>query len=283
LRIYLSWIDGDAWCAEISSRQYRGVSPNQYNEKTVLSKSCTYPRFSTGSGLLEGDGMRPLQAVRACVFRVTERQPGEDQMAHGETSAKPLAFKELGPASIRGSQSFSVVSQCVDQTFIIDVLPPPASKVSGRPIPVVFVLDGDALFGIVAQTALYLQLDPGGLPPVLVVGVGYRTEGDGSAGSGFGKRTRDLTPSVDGRYVAMLRAAPAPFTLPPDIEPGGAANFLSFIKEELVPFLASRYPIDVNDQTIIGMSLGGLFALRPLQRAVLIPPLHRRQSRPVVG
>ena len=173
-------------------------------------------------------------------------------------------FKELGAASIRGSKSFSLASRHVDQTFIIDVAPPPTLATPDRPIPVVFVLDGDAVFGMVAQTALYLQMDPGGLPPILVVGIGYRAEGEGRAGQGFGQRTRDLTPTMDQRYVAMLRAAPAPFTLPPDIQPGGAAGFLSVIKDELIPCLAERYRIDVNDQTIVGMSLGGLFALHVL-------------------
>lgn len=134
----------------------------------------------------------------------------------------------------------------------------------GVQIPVVFVLDGDVVFGMVAQTSLYLQLDPGGLPPVLVVRIGYRSENKHGVASGLGQRTRHLTPSVDSRYVTMLRAAPAPFTLPADIEPGGAARFLFFIKDELVPSLAERYPIDLNDQTILGMSLGGLFVLHIL-------------------
>jgi len=183
-------------------------------------------------------------------------------MTPNQTPGNRPAFKDLGTASIRGSKSFSLASRHVEQTFVIDVAPPAMPMSPDRPVPVVFVLDGDAVFGIVAQTSLYLQLDPGGLPPVLVVGIGYPAVGDSRAGQG--QRTRDLTPSVDRRYLAMLRAAPPPFTLPPDIEPGGAARFLAFIKDELVPCLAERYPIDLNDQTIVGMSLGGLFALHVL-------------------
>ena len=183
-------------------------------------------------------------------------------MTHNQTPSKPIVFKDLGVASIRGSRSFALASQYVDQTFIIDVTPPPMPMAPDRSLPIVFVLDGDAVFGTVAQTSLYLQMDPGGLPPSLVVGIGYRAEGTGRAG--HGERTRDLTPSSDQRYVAMMRAAPAPFTLSSDIEPGGTSNFMSFIKNELIPCLAERYPIDTNDQTIVGMSLGGLFALHVL-------------------
>lgn len=185
-------------------------------------------------------------------------------MTHRRIPREQAAFKELGAASIRGTQSFSLASRHADQIFTVDVAPPVKQAGLDQPVPVVFVLDGDAVFGIVAQTSFYLQLDPGGLPPVFVVGIGYRTESESRAGQGFGQRTRDLTPSVDQRYLAMLRAAPAPFTLPPNIEPGGAAGFLAFIKDELAPSIAQRYPIDLSDQTIVGMSLGGLFALHVL-------------------
>jgi predicted alpha/beta superfamily hydrolase len=174
-------------------------------------------------------------------------------MTQGQTPSERTAVRELGAASIRGSKSFGLASCNVDQTFIIDVAPPPGPISPVRPLPLVFVLDGDSMFGLVAQTSLYLQMDPGGLPPA-----------QGESRAGHGERTRDLTPSVDQRYLAMLRAAPAPFTLPPTIKPGGAPAFLSFIKGELVPFLAERYPIDRDDQTIVGMSLGGLFALHVL-------------------
>jgi len=198
-------------------------------------------------------------------------------MTRNQVQSEPAVLEDLGAASIRGSKSFALASQYVDQTFVIDVAPPPMSMTPDRSLPIVFVLDGDAVFGTVAQTSLYLQMDPGGLPPVLIVGIGYRAEGEGRAG--HGERTRDFTPSSDQRYLTMLRAAPAPFTLRPDIEPGGAQNFMSFIKNELITCLAERYPIDANDQTIIGMSLGGLFALHVLfseptafQRYVAISP-----------
>ena len=171
---------------------------------------------------------------------------------------------ELGPAWVSGSQSFNLVSNIVGQTFTIDVAPPPLASAPDRPLPVVFVLDGDHLFATVAQTARSLQLDRGGLPPMLIVGIGYRSSGAGGAKPPLGLRTRDLTPSHDARYVAMMRAAPPPFTLPDYIEPGGAADFLAFIDDELTPFLASRYRIDAEDRTALGLSLGGLFALHVL-------------------
>jgi predicted alpha/beta superfamily hydrolase len=40
----------------------------------------------------------------------------------------------------------------------------------------------------------------------------------------------------------------------------GAANFLRFVTEELKPLLILKYAIDDSDETLIGVSLGGLFA-----------------------
>jgi hypothetical protein len=128
----------------------------------------------------------------------------------------------------------------------------------------VFVLDGDHAFATVAQAARMLQFDRGGLPPMLVVGIGYRQTVEGADMPPLGLRSRDLTPSDDAGFVAMMRAAPAPFTLPDGIRPGGASRFLSFIQDELFPFLESRFPVDPGDQTILGASLGGLFALHVL-------------------
>jgi predicted alpha/beta superfamily hydrolase len=45
------------------------------------------------------------------------------------------------------------------------------------------------------------------------------------------------------------------------MESGRAAAFLRFIREELKPFIAARYPVDSADATVTGISLGGLFPL----------------------
>jgi predicted alpha/beta superfamily hydrolase len=64
-----------------------------------------------------------------------------------------------------------------------------------------------------------------------------------------------------------------------DVEYGGATAFLSFIVDELKPFIADRFAGDPEDQSLVGMSLGGLFALtalfqssRPFRRSVVLSP-----------
>jgi len=45
---------------------------------------------------------------------------------------------------------------------------------------------------------------------------------------------------------------------------GGAPKFLEFIREELIPFVESRYRVSPTDRALIGHSRGGLFALYTL-------------------
>ena len=42
---------------------------------------------------------------------------------------------------------------------------------------------------------------------------------------------------------------------------GGANNFLSFLKNELIPFVNKKYPTQIENNTLYGTSLGGLFAI----------------------
>jgi predicted alpha/beta superfamily hydrolase len=169
----------------------------------------------------------------------------------------------VGPATLANTQSYRLASAHVDQTFVIDVAPPPFGAPPGRPLPVVYVLDGDMTFGAASVIARALQIGPGAIPPVLVVGVGYARDCPDQPAP-MALRHRDLTPSIDQRYLTMARSAPGPMALPPSILPGGADDFLDFLEDELMPFIAGRYLVDAGDQAIVGVSLGGLLALHAL-------------------
>jgi hypothetical protein len=180
---------------------------------------------------------------------------------------------ESRPTTILGAESRSLRARNIDQTYRIDVVrvispfnpPPPDSK-----LPVVFVLDGNAYFPMVASTATLLSIE-GQIPSLLLVGIGY--ELDAALPPPFvmlevqTRRNRDLTPSVDEAFVKQMTEMYAGFGAPYPAygEPGGADAFLAFIDEELKPFIAERYPdADPDDATIAGHSFGGLFALHAL-------------------
>jgi predicted alpha/beta superfamily hydrolase len=85
------------------------------------------------------------------------------------------------------------------------------------------------------------------LPPLLVVGIGYRTAGiDATADI----RTRDFTPTHDEAFARIY----------PERTMGGAPQFLAFIRDELQPWVNANYLVDPESSMYFGHSLGGLFA-----------------------
>src|SRR5688572_22967214 len=105
--------------------------------------------------------------------------------------------------------------------------------------PVLIVLDGDSHFHYVTGLATTLARNSL-IPDLLVVGI-LNTE-----------RARDLTPpALDPRVVQAVPSS------------GGAANFRSFMADELMPWLDENYRTHPY-KILIGHSLGGLFAIDTL-------------------
>ncbi len=119
--------------------------------------------------------------------------------------------------------------------------------------PVLYVLDGNALFpGLAIQAqALEDRPDPSLRNSVLVVGIGY----PGDKLYDFKARAEDYTPEAGDRQRLPGREPPPS---------GGAERFLSFIETELKPMIAERYPVNLGRQTLFGHSYGGLFTLYTL-------------------
>ena len=140
---------------------------------------------------------------------------------------------------------------------------PPAPPPEGG-YPVIYLLDGAAAFPIAASQALTRAI--GGGKPALIVGVSYP-----SAIASMVLRNRDLTPSQPSEWTLKIndwKADPAKF--------GGGDGFHRFMMEELRPAIASMNKVDPGDQSLIGYSLGGLFALHVL----LITPTPIAPSSP---
>lgn len=134
------------------------------------------------------------------------------------------------------------------------------SRPAGEPppggFPVLYVLDGNAVFVTVAQ-AVRLQSrrpDISGVEPMVVVGIDHDSDELFDADG----RYRDLTPaSPDG----PPKPGPKFKTFPPS---GQADRFLRFIEGEVKPLVEGATPINRDRQALFGHSLGGLFALHVL-------------------
>lgn len=190
----------------------------------------------------------------------------------------------IGPTIVRGAESFLLKAARIDQTFQIDVLAPQGEV--KEPLPVIYVTDASYGFGIAAQTVSLMQMSRE-LPRAVLVGIGYPATIDAKTIRGL--RFREFCPTEAPAYVERIRRE-MPGEIPDGVLPGGAGAFLAFITDELKPLIEARYPVDVKDQTLSGMSLGGLFALFALftkpgafQRVVALSPSIWWDERALVG
>lgn len=134
---------------------------------------------------------------------------------------------------------FEFDSQAVGRSFHVYVRLPEAYVDESAPYPVVYVLDGDSLFPILAANHLFLNYDEG-LPEAIIVGIAY-----GSFDPSTNKRGFDFS-------------APAADAGP---EQGGAPAFHSFLKSELIPEIEKRYRADPSRRILFGQSRGGYMVL----------------------
>lgn len=105
--------------------------------------------------------------------------------------------------------------------------------------PVVYLLDGDSLFPLLAPTHLFLHYDEQ-LPDAIIVGIAY---------GGF-------DPAINKRHVDFT--APGSDTT---AEQGGAPGFLAFLRGQLVPEVERRYASDPARRVLVGQSRAGYFVL----------------------
>jgi predicted alpha/beta superfamily hydrolase len=139
-------------------------------------------------------------------------------------------------------------SMALDDDLEITVVPP-ATELE-TPAAVLFVLDPLlTLDVVVGWSRVYSRYSNGVVPPVTVVGIGHPTSDEALF---MALRIRDLTPTpVTGRRWT------------PPLGAGRGPRFLSAIADEVIPFIERNFAVTA-DRTIIGWSLGGLFALSAL-------------------
>ncbi len=135
---------------------------------------------------------------------------------------------------------FRLESSAVGRDFHIFVrLPQSYEADSKRIYPVVYVLDGDSLFPIIAPTHLFLTLDYT-LPEAVIIGIAY-----GSFDPAINRRGYDFTVSAPEAGEAR----------------GGAPKFHAFLKDELIPRVERQYRVDSNKRVLFGQSRGGSMVL----------------------
>lgn len=129
--------------------------------------------------------------------------------------------------------------------------------------PVVYVLDANWYFGMVTDIIRPMAWC-GSTTDAIVVGIGYAEDNDPIAAfrESFTRRDADLTPVRDSdveKSMSEQHQRPVPN--------GDAANFLKFIRDELMPRVESDYRADPARRILVGHSYGGLFGVFALFEA----------------
>lgn len=163
-----------------------------------------------------------------------------------------IAFLSIACASaaqypsvtIPGSEIRKLKSHIVQgQEYELQILLPGGYTTTDKKYPVIYLMDSQWDFPLIKS--LYGQhYYDGFIPELIIVGVTW----SGNNPNADSLRARDYTPSREPR-------------LP---QSGGADNFLSFVKNELFPFVDSSYRTQDNNRGLMGCSLGGLFTLYTL-------------------
>lgn len=137
---------------------------------------------------------------------------------------------EPAPSSAGTTQTLGINSRLTGTAYTINVYLPPASAGPRKDLPVIYALDGESWF----QT-LIATLESARLAAIVV------------AVQTAGRRSRDFVPAN---------------TCTPD--GGGNANYLDFIRQELIPFIESSVGGDAAQRILFGHSHGGSFVLYAL-------------------
>lgn len=126
----------------------------------------------------------------------------------------------------------------------------PEGKAPAGGWPVLYILDGNSVFGTVRDEVRRESADTYEAPAIIVA-IGY----PGDAPWNDAQRQHDLTPALPAG-----RTAPGPAGRDiPDI--GGAKPFLDYLIDRVKPLIERDFPVDRTRQTLAGHSLGGLFTL----------------------
>ena len=153
-----------------------------------------------------------------------------------------------------GMQAFEVASKHVGDTLTVRVALPGSYEFTDAKYPVLYILDGDASFGLATSVMSYINLGANfgmgkNIPEMIIVSIGYERGGI----PWLLTRVRDFTPTPDPTFNYNNPNFHVPAS-------GLAESFYKFILEELNPALHAQYRIDPSLNVLATHSMGGVFA-----------------------
>ncbi|SHM05783.1 alpha/beta hydrolase-fold protein [Mucilaginibacter sp. OK098] len=161
----------------------------------------------------------------------------------------PLCLQAQNTAEYKPliADNVQITSKILGETRKVYIYVPPADSLNpAKRYPVLYLMDGENHFGMIAELCKYLsRWDVNVMPEMIVVGIPNTN------------RTRDLTPThsiidyygkADTSATSWLKSS------------GGNDNFLQFISTELMPYVETHYKTQPF-KIFAGHSFGGITAI----------------------
>lgn len=145
--------------------------------------------------------------------------------------------------SLFNTEERTISCSKIGRGYHLSVLLPQSYTESKQDYPVIYLLDGDLVFGLAASFTTLLHW--GGLPEVIVVGISYDMES----------------------YDQWVRLRELDFKIPEvkDAPSDSYADlFLNALTQEMVPFIEANYRTIPSDRCLYGYSSSGFFVLYAL-------------------
>jgi predicted alpha/beta superfamily hydrolase len=153
-------------------------------------------------------------------------------------------------------------SELIAQTFRIKVIEPVRRADESERFAVLYATDSDDFFGPYGSLLHFMQT-LAEIPRFILVAIGYD-----DAGASDLLRMRDLlTHANRSHFHPMIKQlldspiAGRASDFRTITQTTDARDFLQFIRDELMPFVAAHYPVLPNDNSYSGYSAGGTFGL----------------------
>jgi predicted alpha/beta superfamily hydrolase len=160
-------------------------------------------------------------------------------------TAAALAQSPAPPVTLADTEQRTITASKIGRPYDLFISLPENYSTSKQSYPVLYVLDGwhFPLMAFLQSNNVYSKR----MPPVIIVNIGQSPASDAMA-----LRAQDFSPT------------PIPQSLGGG--GGGAAMFLDFLENELIPFIDRTYRTNPADRGLLGHSMGGKFALYALEQ-----------------
>jgi len=158
--------------------------------------------------------------------------------------------------TLPNAQFFDFTSQITGRDHRLFVSIPPGDA-PPEGFPVFYIFDGNGCFGTVAEI-MRSRAPLDGLQPAVVVAIGYATD---DLMTMMALRMKDLSTPATSAWLETV-----PFKIPglTAEATGGVDDFIQVLDAEIRPAIANLIPVNAENQTVMGHSLGGLAVLRIL-------------------